>query len=71
MLSTQKSDKMATIKISYKSKELQKNFYVMNTTDSWVHLVQLVEANIKDVDINKLRKFWIGELLFFHQIRSC
>lgn len=52
-----------TIKITFKSKDSMKNFYVMHT-DSWIQLLQAVEMNLKDIaEINKLRKFWIGKSL--------
>ncbi|KAL5279124.1 SQSTM1.2 family protein [Megaselia abdita] len=47
-----------TIKITYKSKETQKHFYVMSSS-TWAQLVQQIEPNLQEVEINKLRKFWI------------
>lgn len=53
-----------TIKITYKTGEDSKHFYVLQAP-SWTSLMQSVESNIKDEEINKLRKFWIGECFIF------
>lgn len=68
MLKINKMSNPSTIKITFKAKDSTRSFYIMKT-ESWLQLVQYIEANLKDVEINKLRKFWIGEFsVFFLQI---
>lgn len=54
------------VKVSYKSKDFKKNIYIFNSNfwDDLVHRI-MQELHLKTVEIEKMRKYWIGKTFSF------